>query len=249
VTVEVGGSESFQHFVQDCLPLITFIKQKTDLFDSNTILIKELKPSSESILLILELLFPELDFIYLNKSTVFSINCLKVISFHPKNYVFSLPREVVSSLNREVEKMNLTMDISNSLIFLDRGRQKSRNIENIDDLFRALKTFLNQKGFDFVVIDTSSAPLKGSIPTIRTAKIILGVHGGSMYNAIFAHKDAVIMELLPTINTDSVANLFVDLGFRYAPIFLDYDKSDKSFQVPIDLVLLELESILKGLHV
>jgi hypothetical protein len=70
-----------------------------------------------------------------------------------------------------------------------------------------------------------------------------------MYNAIFAHKDAVIMELLPTINTDSVANLFVDLGFRYAPIFLDYDKSDKSFQVPIDLVLLELESILKGLHV
>lgn len=245
LTVEIGGSDSFQHFVQDCLPLLCFLDRKTSLLKTNIVILKRPITGKDSITTILNLMFPNVEFLFLESGSCLSINNLWVPQFSPKNFVFSLPREVVVALSENLISMGNTELKGNSILFLDRGDQKTRNLKNKQQLLTTLNNISLDKGGHFCVLDTTTESLDSMISKVCKAEFIVGVHGGSMYNAIFASKDATVIELIPANNCDSVANLFLDLGVRYLPIMLDFDKSDFEFELPIEFFLKQISKTMQ----
>lgn len=233
IAVEVGGADSFQHFVQDCLPLLSYLSNEEIIPKGAKVLLKNPMSSQSAIYFLLNSLFPQLDFYFPEENSSLSIENLFVPHFYPRNYVWSLPRPMFSSMNSLIRSKFNSEIVPNKIVFLHRGKNRMRNLANPEYFRDHLSEFAASQSLDLAWIDTSSTNISDISRIVGEARVVLGLHGGNMYNLIFAPKDCLVVELVPSRNLDSVANLAIALGYQYLPIPLNYDKSDGEVAIPL----------------
>ena len=85
------------------------------------------------------------------------------------------------------------------IIYISRKMRNSyynqRFILNDDKLVALLQTMFGKK--NFVAFDHKSYTLEQTIQLFSQAKVIIGSHGGGLYNQFFAPKDATVIEIMP----------------------------------------------------
>jgi capsular polysaccharide biosynthesis protein len=69
-----------------------------------------------------------------------------------------------------------------------------RLINNQDAVEEMLK---RRYGDDFRLFRASAGGIDGAIDLFQSAKLIIGSHGGAMYNALWANRQAKVVELMP----------------------------------------------------
>ncbi len=225
----VGGANSFQHFIQDCLPILFFLKKEGLIINGFTVLLNEPLDRHKIIYQILDKYFPDLSVIWVKFGSVLLIDSLQVLQFKPRNFLFSLPQEIVSSVSSRFTILESTKSADRSakyLTYLDRGNNATRNITNSESFEITLKEIARDLGLTFIKFVAESKTLDEIISILDNSAIVIGIHGGSMYNSIWAGEKAVIFEIVPIKNTDSLANLLTDLKLPYCPIPLNFDKYD-----------------------
>ena len=230
----VGGANSFQHFIQDCLPVLFFLKKEGLLNKEFTVLLYEPLDKHKIIYKIVYRYFPDLSIFWVKFGSVLKIESLQVLRFKHRNFLFSLPQEIVSSVPSKFTILEGTKSADRSAIYLtylDRGNNATRNITNSESFESTLKEIARDLGLTFIKFVAESKTLDEIISILDNSAIVIGIHGGSMYNSIWAGEKAVIFEIVPIKNTDSLANLLTDLKLPYCPIPLNFDKDDNEFSL------------------
>jgi capsular polysaccharide biosynthesis protein len=225
----VGGANSFQHFIQDCLPILFFLKKEELINKDFTVLLYEPLDKHKIIHQILDRYFPDLSIFWVKFGSVLLIESLQVLRFKPRNFLFSLPQKIVSSVPSKFTILEGTESVDRRTIYLtylDRGNNATRNITNSESFESTLKEIARDLGLRFIKFVAESKTLDEIISILDNSAIVIGIHGGSMYNSIWAGEKAVIFEIVPIKNTDSLANLLTDLKLPYCPIPLNFDKYD-----------------------
>lgn len=236
ISLEIGGADTFQHFSQDCLPLLSYLKVKGILSASIPIILKKPLAKHENIYMILKLFFSEYNFFFVSEGDTLFISKLFVPQFKPRNYVWSLPREMLHSVKTLVANARISAETSNSLIFLERGQNKMRNLQNSDKVMNEFSKLAIDLGLEFDCIDTSNTELSDIALRVAQAKIIVGIHGGSMYNLMFAQARTLVVEIVPREDTNSVLNFTIGLDHYYLPISLAFNIADRNIIItPVEL--------------
>ena len=226
----VNGSSDFQHFVQDFLPILCQVKPFLNQNPEMPIIIN--RPNSKFMnhdlfFNILKIYNP---LSYIQDSNI-SIKKLYMLDFQPINAIYSLPKELYANTFTQIanyKDANIT-DRKN-LVFFVRDEQ-TRNISNIDFVRNELIKFAKLKNLNPIFINPSNLTIKELIDALSNAKYIFGVHGGAMYNCIFASKEAVIIELITAKATDSLLGMMQGFGLNYFPYALNFGKGDKQFEI------------------
>jgi capsular polysaccharide biosynthesis protein len=232
ISFSVGGSQTFQHFMQDCLPIIAqtkgFLKANPDIF----ILLQE--PDKN---------FKTRDYFF-NKLQITnividscSINYLKAKSayfwnFRPYNSQYTLPPKFYETLRSEMSSSTLPNGQRTILLFV--RNEKTRNFENEFQIIETLNLVATQHHLNLIVLNTSESQIDHVVSAVKQAVLIIGVHGGSMYNAIFCSNDCTVIEIIPTSRTNSTLHYLTYSKINYIPFPCNFDFYDEQVKVPID---------------
>jgi hypothetical protein len=228
IAFNFGGANSFQHFMQDCLPVINASR---DLFIQNpeiAILLPEPVKSFGSRDLILKWLGINNKVINTNFEKI-SVYTLYFWRFKPFAAKYSLPNNWYKNLFNQLNfsKINLPAD---KLVLITRN-EKSRNFSNIEEITNELKLLSKHLNLDLIVIDSSRADVSYYKNTLGRAKIIIAMHGGASYNLVFAHEDCLFFEFLPMQNTNSTINFVSGLGIRYIPVPINFSLLENNIRI------------------
>jgi capsular polysaccharide biosynthesis protein len=251
LTLEIGGADSFQHFIQDCLPLLSHLKVKGIISSEIPVILKEPLPNHQNIILILRKYFPEINFLFVRSGEVYFVSRLLIPHFKPRNYIWSLPQVMLQSTKTLVSNQEIGKETSKSLIFLERGRNKMRNLQKSEEVKKKLALLAHELSLEFHWIDTSKIGLFEIAQKVAHGRIVLGIHGGSMYNLLFAQDKSLIVELIPTRDTNTVLNFAVGLDHLYLPIPLDFKFADEEVTISqheLECIVQEIRSNFSEFH-
>ena len=131
-----------------------------------------------------------------------------------------------------------------SLLFHIRTKHRERNLGNHAEIEGVLRDYARRWSLDLVVVhdkDLSLTPQAAAL--FARARVIAMLHGGAMFNNVFASDDATVLEFVPG-GTDA-KGFTTALGLDYRPVHLpDADRGDKVINVDLDT----LRSVLDGVH-
>jgi capsular polysaccharide biosynthesis protein len=118
-----------------------------------------------------------------------------------------------------------------------------RNFKNLEDLKRVLQIFVNSNNLDLEIINTSTEEIASLEAKINRALVVIGIHGGSLYNTILCKDDCTVIELIPTKNTNSTINFLSYSGIKFIPVPGDFDFYDNTVEVSIPDLSLALSKV------
>jgi len=234
----LGGIEYFQHFVQDCLPIIAasteFLRENPDV----------------------SILFPKfstkfldwkhfLDLLEITNMTIetgnkpIRINQLYFWSFEPYPAKYDLPAEWYSNVYSKLKPTTAT-NLAESIVLITR-EEKQRNFDNPEEIASYLKKLAQNLGMKFDLINSKTASLFEYKAKLERARVVVAIHGGASYNLIFANPDCIFFEFIPTHNSNSAINLFSNTPINYVPVPIQSRFEDRFINVSIE----KLEDISK----
>jgi len=244
ITFNIGGAQTFQHFMQDCFPIIAqtkhFLLRNPDI----PILMPEPDTKFKSRDFFLERLGVANKIIGSNSIQSLRVKRLYFWNFLPFNAQYSLPPIFYQTLRSEMTSAS-TFPKERTLLLFTR-REKTRNLKNELAFVEQLKNLACRYKLNFEVLDTSKATQELVVETIKQARIIIGVHGGSMFNTIFCPSDCTIIEIVPTSRTNSTLHYQVFSGLTYIPFPSEFDFHDSNVDVSISSVTNLIIQILDG---
>lgn len=237
--LDLGGAESFQHFISDVLPLLlpfrNFLQRNPDI----RIGLPESSGGGVHRLL-LDWIGVQNGIVFLDSSPFF-VNKLFTITAEPKNYVYSVPSSLIYDL---ASHLRLSKSPQNKIALFYRN-QKTRNIANFIEIESWLRNFCRNIGYELLIIDTNKLDIASVRNLLSDCKILISPHGGACYNVVFLRKDSLFVEFIPTRNTNTVEYFARSSGVNYLPIPIDYDFYDRSFYVP-PLLMIALGNAMKN---
>jgi hypothetical protein len=226
----VNGSGDFQHFVQDFLPILCQVKLFLNQNPEVPIIINRQNNKFINHDLFFTMLKIYNPLLYIQDANI-SIKNLYMLDFQPINAIYSLPKELYANTFIQISKYkNAKIIDKKNLVFFVRD-EKTRNISNIDFVGNELIKFAKLKNLNPLFINPSNSTISELIDALSNAKYIFGVHGGAMYNSIFAAKEAVIIEFIMAEATDSLLGMIQGFGLNYFPYALNFGKGDKQFEI------------------
>lgn len=226
----VNGSENFQHFVQDFLAILCQIKPFLNQNPQIPMLINKPNIKFGNHDFFFKMLNIYNPIVHIQDSNI-SVDKLYLLNFLPLNAIYSLPQEMYANLFDQISNFKNAKIIKQQYLVFYVREEDTRNISNIEQLKRELGRFAKLKDLKPVFINPSSIPIQDLINILSNAKYIFGVHGGAMYNCIFASKESVIIEFITVESTDSLLSMFRSFGLNYFPYALNVCKSDKEFKI------------------
>lgn len=232
ITFNIGGGQYFQHFLQDCLPVIA--QTKKFLIDNSDIpiLLPEPDIKFKNRDYLLEKLKITNKIIDSNLIPFLSVKKLYFWNFLPFNAQYCLPPNFYVTLRSElIGSPNLS---ESRTILLFTRKEKTRNFRNEPEIIAALKVISNQFDLNLKVVNTSKESIEFIVQAVKQARIIVGVHGGSMFNAIFCAPDCSVIEIIPTSNTNSTLHYLAYAGITYIPFPCKFDFYDFQVDIPIE---------------
>jgi hypothetical protein len=226
----VNGSDQFQHFIQDFLPILAFVGP---FLRENSKMPLILKKSIKNVMHyefyfnLLEIKNPRL-YIYEND---IGIKNLYILNFLPINALYCLPQDLYASLYNVVTR-NKTYQISpkKNLVLFTR-KEISRNFANEEFLVEELKLRCSYLGLNLIVLNPGSTDLISIITALSNAKYVIGMHGGALYNMLFAAQDSTLIEFITTNSSDSLAHMIRSFGLNYMPYAIDADKGTNEIHI------------------
>jgi len=231
ISFNVGGSNSFQHFMQDCLPII--VKSKKFLVENSHT--KILLPKANNDFTNREYLLKRIGVNneIIETDSIFSLKIQKLFfwNFVPYNSQYNLPPIFYIELRKAL--MSKTFLHRTRTIVLMVRSEKMRKFENIQEIKDSLKIIADLHELDLVILDTSHESIEEVRKKIEQALVVIGIHGGNTYNAIFCQNDCTVIEILPMKNTNSNINFLAHSGIRYIPFPSNFDFFDEKISVPI----------------
>ena len=223
-----GGANSFQHFIQDCLPVI--VASKDFLIQNPDIAILLPKPiesfSSRSRIL---------KWIGINNlviDTNFEKVCIDEFyfwNFKPFAAKYTLPKVWYKKLYDEINYSELN-PITDKLVLITRN-ERMRSFLNTEEIISELKLISNDLNLDLLVIESSSVDISKYRDTLSCASVIISMHGGANYNLVFADKNCLFFEFVPIQNTGSTIDFISGLGIRYIPVPLNFSFAENNIHV------------------
>ena len=101
-------------------------------------------------------------------------------------------------------------DESFKKIFIDRSLTGSRNIENMPEVDAVLKKY------DITKVILENYSLEDQVQIMKSADLIIGVHGAGLTNMMFAKPDSSVIEILPPLyGTAAFWKLAEGMGMKY----------------------------------
>ena len=242
ISFDLGGADSFQHFVQDCLPIILMSKKILTSIPNLIILLPASNknfPSQKELIRMLGITNQIIE----TDSKSFSIKNLYYWNFEPFNAKYILPEYWESILFKEYRKVNSNTK-RNQIILITRN-EKSRNFANLENIKKSLKNLAKDLNFDFKIIDSSVATLNDYKLEMPKAKVVLSMHGGANYNLIFCSEKTLFFEFIPMIETNTLINFFRHSGITYVPVPIDFRFKQSSDVAIPEEKLKEIQEISK----
>lgn len=228
IAFNFGGANSFQHFIQDSLPVINATRDFLIQNPKIALLLPKPIKSFVSRDLILKWLGINSNVIETDFEKV-SIGKLYFWSFKPFAAKYALPsiwyKKLFSQLS--FSKMNLLAD---KLVLITRN-EKMRNFSNTEEIINELHLLSKDLNLDLLVIDSSSADISYYKNNLGSARIVIAMHGGANFNLVFAHKDCLFFEFVPVQNTNSSIHFISGLGLRYIPVPINFSISQNNIRI------------------
>jgi capsular polysaccharide biosynthesis protein len=141
-----------------------------------------------------------------------------------------------------VQESNLILNPKN-LVLITRN-EKTRNFGNKNEVIRFFKELATASNLNFILLESDTTTLSEYKSSLENAKIVVALHGGANYNLIFAHRQCIFFEFIPTRNTNSLLNFIVSLGICYIPVPVDADFNDHFVYIGAE-ILEEISKIAK----
>jgi hypothetical protein len=241
MSFNIGGANSFQHFLQDCLPIVAMSKK----FLTENPLIPILFPEPYSS-------FKNRDY-FLNRigisNRIIETNSVKSLkikelffwNFYPFNAQYCLPPIFYKKMRSLIGGRDSSYERRSVVLFI--RDEKMRNFKNLEDLKRVLQIFVNSNNLDLEIINTSTEEIASLEAKINRALVVIGIHGGSLYNTILCKDDCTVIELIPTKNTNSTINFLSYSGIKFIPVPGDFDFYDNTVEVSIPDLSLALSKV------
>jgi capsular polysaccharide biosynthesis protein len=232
ISFNIGGANSFQHFMQDCLPII--VKSRKFLQENPDILILIPKANNNFVNrgILLDKIGITNKIIETDQITSLKVRVLYFWNFTPYNSKYNLPPIFNKDL-REIVKSKINVIENRSIVLLVRS-EKMRKFKTNSEIIKCLKALSDLNNLALEVIDTSFEDINAVSNKLKKAVIIIGIVGGNTYNAIFCPDDCTVIEIVPTQNTDSNINFLSYAGIRYIPFPLEFKHSDEVVDVPTE---------------
>lgn len=231
ITFNIGGAQSFQHFMQDCLPIIA--QSKSFLLDNLDvpILLPEPNKNFKNRNYFFEKLKITNTIIGSNSIQSLRVKRLYFWNFLPFNAQYCLPPRFYKNLRSELTSSSALSKKRTILLFI--RNEKTRNFKNQLQVVELLKTLAHRYNLSVEVLNTSESSVEITTQAVKQARVIVGVHGGSMYNAIFCSTDCTVIEIIPTSKTNSTLHYLAFSGITYIPFPCKFDFYDHFVDVPI----------------
>jgi capsular polysaccharide biosynthesis protein len=233
--LNVKGSESFQHFVAETLPILGLTREFLIGQPELQIIMPQPLPNFKTHKYFFERLGITNPIRYIEKNNL-CFEELYIIELHPFNAIYATPstlyKNVYESIHTMKESQALKMD--NLVVFL--RNENTRNFANLPKIKQLFEKYANELNLNLIFVDSNAIQANDLVEILENAKYVFGAHGGANYNMIWAHKDTTLIEFIPTNSTDSLQHLVLSSGQKYFPYAIAFDKRDFSFEISeIDL--------------
>lgn len=204
--------KSWQHFTQDCLPILIF---GLDLLKSNPdidLLIYEPHTWNK------ETFFELMSYFNLNNKVIFipygidyQVNIKTLYNFESKS---TIPVWWWNNwFYEEANKYLNTSKKNNNVILIERPH--SRSIQNINEIEKILKEYSKKNNLNFYKINPSSLVPKDLFNIFNEAHTIISPHGGANYNILFCNSNVKFIELCFTDCMYTLYNIASSIKCKY----------------------------------
>lgn len=158
---------------------------------------------------------------------------------------------LMSKIQNKINEIFTENTLVNKLYYIKRGIKYGRLVLNEEEIINHLK-----KMYAFEIIDFDDYTILEAIGMMRSAKVIIGMHGAALTNMVYMPKGGYVFEFRfdGKHNNHCYWHLASSLGHQYAAIFGISDDPSKFLEgngcnltVPIDCITLSLTKYLPGL--
>ena len=235
-------ANNYYHWFFDCLPKILIFKKFYKFDKSDFFLAPNLKHDYQ----IESLRMLNIKNI-LNAASLKHVYAKKIITTNFSNFTINHKDWLIKELRERFALIKRKNSKQNLKIFIDRKGVSSliRDILNKEELIKFLR---NE---NFLIIDPSKLSFVDEIKLFNSAKIVVGIYGAGLTNAIFCQKKTHIIELKNN-QTDSLFKNIIKkskLNYHFLTSEVKASKySSKPFDGFISVNILKLSKILSKIN-
>jgi hypothetical protein len=229
----VNGSNSFQHFIQDLLPILSLAQPFLQENPSMPLILTKPNMKFNSFEEFFKLIDVKNPKIFIDDDKL-CVRNLHVINFNPINAIYSLPQELYAKMHQSIEKAIPKIGPKQKNLVLLVRNEETRNFSNLVEICERISQKAESFNLTPVFINPSNLTLEEVIEVMSNAEYIFGVHGGAMYNFLFAPPGATVVEFITTTDTDSLLHIIMSSGLNYFPYAIKSGKGDTSLTITVD---------------
>lgn len=235
----VSGSDSFQHFLLDLLPLLAVVRNFLNHHPDLPILM--LKPNHnfknrKYFFRLLGISNPIFD-IEIGKIETLKIRKMYLIDFKPKRMLYLNHSAALSLIPRYYKNLSFKTVVKepNQITFIKRT---ARNRILIDESFliNYLKKLAIDLDLELQVIEPENLSRASIFATMQKTKICFVIHGGSALNIVGMNPGSKVIEFMPIHESDTIGYFATGLMLHYIPIPLSLAKNDKFWSISTDVI-------------
>lgn len=231
LTLEIGGSDQFQHFVGDCLPYLSLVQDFLIANPEVVILLKQPNSSFSDRGYFFEQLHLTNPVIDLNElSDSLHVRDFLFLNIIPKPIQYAIPPVLYRNLNALLNVQPKNRDKHKKRIAIIERVESTRNLENLEEISEELAKRYRTSA-EVITLNPRLLETRVIAEIFRCTDVLIAPHGGANYHAIFLPPGALFIEVIPTVDTDSLFHLAMSVGLIYKNVVLKASKSDFSWHV------------------
>ena len=138
ILIDVSGGESFQHFIQDCLPLISLIQQFPEIPNDAFLIIRRPALGFISFDTYLKKLNINNPIIFTDEYSSLKVKELYSLQFKPFNATYSIPPLLYHYMYEKFQSNSSPQIEGNRIVLVIDRREKIRNFDNMSLLHKRL---------------------------------------------------------------------------------------------------------------
>jgi len=198
------GSRVYYHFIVDFLGSLQIHAISSILADKKILIGRDLPPQYKKILVeILSVYGYEGGSLASTDTTFFPFK---------NSFIQAQPAvaDKIRNIRCLISKIELGPALDLRRIFVLRGLVRRRMLMNEKEL-----AYMLVKDFGFSVVNPGKLDIKGQVRHFRNARVIVGVHGGALTNALFANNLKALVEINTVMYRPHLAGISSQLNARH----------------------------------
>lgn len=225
--------KSWQHFTQDCMPMLVFaldfLKQNPDI---DLLVYEPHTWSQETFFELMSYFNLENQVIFIPYGFDFYVNVKTLYNFESES---TIPTWWWNNwFYEEANRYFSTSKENTNVILIERPH--SRAIQNMDEVEDLLKEYANANNLSFYKINPSNLEPRDLFSIFNKAHTIISPHGGANYNILFCNSNVKFVELCFTNCMYTLYNIASSIKCKYYIIPSDGHNNTQSFYVDINKI-------------